>query len=117
MAAALDTDPHHGYDLEVGSGDMPTALLARPGLVTSVFVGDGQRWAKVDIVARCAASVVERPLTFSLTLQAARGTEQERRLQDFHTHGRGLENTDRGSECLVDLPGDLGGDFGEGPTC
>lgn len=114
MAAALDTDPHYRYDLEVGSGDMPNVLVARPGLVTSVFVGDGQRWAKVDIIARCAASVVERPLTFSLTLRAARGTEQEQQLQDFHTFGRGLDTPVEAANVSIDLPGDLGGDFGEG---
>ena len=114
LVVALDTDPHYRYDIEVGGGEMPRMLLTKPGLVSTVFVDQDQRWAKVDIIARCAASVTERPLSFEVTLRAEPGSDNERRLRDFHTYGAGFASPMDAANLAFDLPGQLGGQYAEG---
>ena len=58
----LDHDPHYRYELRFGEGTPPSPprTADRPGLVMHFMnaVKDG-RWTTVDVIARCAASIVE----------------------------------------------------------
>lgn len=60
----LDTDPHYRYELRFGEGSLPP-VPSRPRLAMTWMSGDtrGGPWIAVDVIARCAASAQERPIT------------------------------------------------------
>ena len=107
---ALDTDPHYRYELRFGEGEFPNPP-SRPGLVMTWMTGDidGGRWVAVDIIARCAASAQERPITVSGRFIADRGSDFERALRDFFSYGTSFTSPEGAYEGEVDAPGGLGG--------
>ncbi|GAB3428384.1 restriction endonuclease [Flindersiella endophytica] len=110
----LDQDPHYRYELRFGEGQLPKP--SRPGLVLSWLTGegDGGPWTMVDVIARCAASVYERPITIKGNIRVDRGSDLERSLQDFLSYG-GSFSAEGAFHGEVDAPGGLGGPL-EGAT-
>lgn len=111
----LQGDPHYRYELRFGEGDLP-ALGGRSGLVMSVVSrreGDTS-WAIVDVIARCAVSVEERPITIQGKLTAKPGSDFEASLRDFVSHGTPFVSPDDSFSGSIDAPGGLGGTFHTG---
>lgn len=84
----LDHDPHYRYELRFGEGTPPEPPKdgERPGLVMHcVIAKEGGRWTTVDIIARCAASTDERPITINGTFTAEPGSEFAHELEAFFT--------------------------------
>ncbi len=89
----------------------------RPGLVLSYVAGDTktERWAIVDVIARCAASTQERPVTVDGALRLKPGSEAEKAYQDFLTYGAPFTSPAGAYYGQIDAPGGLGGPL-EGAT-
>lgn len=108
--SALDSDPHYRYEHHFGEGSLP-GMSSRPGLVMTWIAGDvdGGRWVAVDVIARCAASVQERPITGTVHFTAERGSDSETAFRDFINYGAPF--TSPQDACRVELtaPGGLGG--------
>jgi hypothetical protein len=106
----LDTDPHYRYEFRFGEGGFPSPP-SRPGLVMTSMSGDvhGGPWVAVDIIARCAASVQERPITIAGRFVAESGSDFEKTLRDFFSYGSPFTSPEGAYEGEVDAPGGLGG--------
>jgi hypothetical protein len=107
----LDADPHYRYELHFGEGPLP-GMSSRPGLVMTWIAGDanGGRWTAVDIIARCAASVQERPITVTGQFVTERGSEFEATFRDFISYGTPFTSPEGTyQEVEVTAPGGLGG--------
>jgi len=106
---SLDTDPHYRYELRFGAGELP-ALPARNWLVMSCISGDGKEgpWVIVDIFARCAQSVIERPITVSGTISAGGDPAAEADMKAFVEYGTPFNSAENATEFTVDAPGGLG---------
>lgn len=106
----LDADPHYRYELRFGAGE-PTGPPSTPGLVmTWIRSSDtGRQWIAVDIIARCAASVVERPITVKGRFRADPDSDFARALRDFVDYGVPFTTPAGGFEGTIDAPGGLGG--------
>jgi hypothetical protein len=78
-------DPHFSYDFSVGSAcpEVPD----QPGLVAAVQEGDGERWVTFKVLARCAESLVERPVPLSLRITAEPGSSLCRDIEAFDRYG------------------------------
>jgi len=107
---SLDTDPHYRYELRFGEGPLPD-MSSRPYLVMSWIAGsvNGGRWTAVDIIARCAASVQERPITIAGHFVAESGSDFEETLYDFFSYGVPFTSPEGAYRGEVDAPGGLGG--------
>lgn len=107
---ALDTDPHYRYELRFGAGPFPE-VSSRPNLVMSCLMGSvrGEGWAAVDIIARCAASVQERPITVTGEFVVESGSDFEDTLCDFSGYGAPFTSPQGVYQGEVDAPGGLGG--------
>jgi hypothetical protein len=107
---ALSHDPHYRYEHRFGEGPMPP-VGDRPGLVMSCIAGDQAtgRWTVVDVIARCAASPVERPITVEGVLSLEPGSDAEKAYQDFLTYGASFTSPPGAYEGTIDAPGGLGG--------
>lgn len=108
---ALDHDPHYRYELQFGDGSPPDMTKAdRPGLVMRCQgVSAEGPWTVVDVIARCAASLEERPIVIKGQFTAQRGSDFERDLQAFFTYGTPFSSPDGVFDGEVDAPGGLGG--------
>lgn len=122
---ALDHDPHYRYEHRFGEGPPPTPPRQgdRPGLVMHTQAVDPGRgsWSTVDIIARCAASAEERPITIKGQFRAEPDSEFARELKDFFTYGAPFTSPDGAFDGNLDAPGGLGGPIEEarvwvGPT-
>lgn len=104
----LEHDPHYRYEHRFGSGDLP-APSSRPGLVLHLAQGDSStgRWSTVDVIARCEASVVERPIVIKGSLQLKKGSAAEA-FQDFIAYGSPFKSPDGAFSGELDAPGGLG---------
>lgn len=113
--AVLQTDPHYQYELRFGVGE-PTPAVLRPMLAMTWIRsnGRGKEWVAVDIVARCAASETERPITINGTFRAALGTEFAEDLRTFIDFGAPFTTPVGGFEGTIDAPGGLGGTLQNG---
>lgn len=108
----LDHDPHYRYELRFGEGPPPPPPHEgeRPGLVMHCMNAvKGGRWTSVDIIARCAASTDERPITIKGTFKAEPDSEFARQLEDFFTYGAPFTSPEGAFDGEVDAPGGLGG--------
>lgn len=107
---SLDTDPHYRYELRFGEGPLPD-VSSRPNLVMSWLAGDvhGGRWTAVDIIARCAASVHERPITVTGKFVVESGSDFEKTLRDFVSYGAPFTSPQGAYQGEIDAPGGLGG--------
>jgi hypothetical protein len=118
----LDRDPHYLYELHFGHGE-PPAPTPRPGLVVGSYVIDTarSRWWQVDLIARCAASVEERPITITGTLTAEADSDFARDVRDFFEFGTPFTSPEGAYSGHLDAPGGLGGELARatirtGPT-
>lgn len=109
----LNHDPHYRYEHRFGEGSPPPYPKHgdRPGLVmhTQVVEPDDGAWSSVDIIARCAASVEERPITIEGSFTARRGSELAGQLDAFYTYGAPFASPEGSFDGFVDAPGGLGG--------
>ena len=106
----LDADPHYRYELRFGEGPLPD-MPSRPNLVMTWIAGDdnGGRWTAVDIIARCAASVQERPITVTGQFVAENGSGFEETYRDFISYGAPFTSPEGAYQVEVNAPGGLGG--------
>ena len=72
-ATLNEHDPHFSYDFSVDSAC--PEVLDQPGLVAAVQEGDGERWVTFKVFARCAESLIERPVPLSLKITAEPGSD------------------------------------------
>jgi hypothetical protein len=106
-AALNEYDPHFSYDYSVDSArpEVPD----QPGLVAAVQDGDGKRWVTFKVFARCAESLVERPVPLSLTITADPGSDLHRDIEAFDKYGTPFTAPTGTADAEIDLPGGLGG--------
>jgi hypothetical protein len=114
--STLDHDPHYRYEHRFGEGAIPP-LGDRPGLVFSWMAADEKsgRWTVVDVIARCAASPQERPITVEGHLRLEPGSAAEKAYRDFLTYGAPFTSPAGAYYGEMDAPGGLGGPL-EGAT-
>jgi hypothetical protein len=107
----LRHDPHYLYELRFGHGDPP--IVERPALVFSWFRIDPatSTWQAVDVLARCAASLDERPITVQGKVRAEEGSDLADQLKDFAEFGTPFTSTAGAFDGVIDAPGGLGGDL------
>lgn len=111
----LDIDPHYRYEVRIGTGEVP-GVASRPRLMMTWVRADGAdgadgQWVAVDVIARCAASVRERPITVKGTLRATPDSDFAHALRDFVDYGAPFTAPVGGFEGVIDAPGGLGGDL------
>lgn len=106
----LDADPHYRYELRFGEGPLPDTL-SRPNLVMTWLAGSvsGGRWTAVDIIARCTASVQERPITVTGQFVAESGSDFETAYRDFISYGAPFTSPESSYQVEINAPGGLGG--------
>ena len=106
----LDHDPHYRYEHRFGEGTLPPPG-DRPGLVFSWMAADKKtgRWTVVDVIARCAASTQERPITVEGHVRLEPGSDAEKAYQDFLTYGAPFTSPADTYYGQIDAPGGLGG--------
>jgi hypothetical protein len=114
--ATLAHDPHYRYEHRFGAGTVPS-IGDRPNLVTSYVKVDtaAGNWTIVDVIARCAASVEERPITISGELHLEPGSVAEDSYHEFTKFGAPFTSGEGAFAGEVDAPGGLGGPL-EGAT-
>ena len=108
----LGRDPHHLYETRFGYGEPPIPP-ERPGLALSahhINPGAGT-WRAVDVIARCAASTDERPITIKGELTAEPGSEFAKALQAFFDFGAPFTSPAGAYTGEIDAPGGLGGEL------
>lgn len=106
----LDADPHYRYEIYSGEGLLPS-MSSRPDLVMTEIVGEakGGRWMAVDVIARCAASVQERPITGTAHFTTERGSDSETAFRDFINYGAPFTSPQDACQVELTAPGGLGG--------
>lgn len=105
--ALNEHDPHFYYDYSVDS--TRPEVPDQPGLVAAVQDGDGKRWVTFKVFARCAESLVERPVPLSLTITADPGSELHRDIEAFDKYGTPFTAPAGTADAKIDLPSGLGG--------
>lgn len=106
----LDHDPHYRYEHRFGEGAIPP-IGDRPGLVFSWMAADKNtgRWIVVDVIARCASSTQERPVTVEGTLRLEPGSDAQEEYRDFLTYGAPFTSPVGAYDGEIEAPGGLGG--------
>lgn len=77
--------------------------------MAAVQDGDGKRWVTFKVFARCAESLVERPVPLSLTITADSGSDLHRDIEAFDKYGTPFTAPAGRVDAEIDLPGGLGG--------
>ena len=93
-------DPHYSYDFSVDS--TRPEVPDRPGLVAAVQDSDGKRWVTFKVFARCAESLVERPVPLSLTITAESGSDLDRDIEAFDKYGMPFTAPGGGADAEID---------------
>jgi hypothetical protein len=108
----LDRDPHYLYEFHFGQGEPPDPS-PRPGLVIGTYIIDTarSRWWQVDVIARCAASVEERPITVTGALTVDNDTEFAADVREFYEFGTPFTSPEGAYNGHLDAPGGLGGEL------
>ena len=106
-AALNEHDPHFSYAYSVDC-DRPE-VSDQPGLVAAVQDGDGKSWVTFKVFARCAESLVERPVPLSLTITAEPGSDLGRDIEAFDKYGTPFTALAGTADAEIGLPGGLGG--------
>jgi hypothetical protein len=106
----LDSDPHYRYEFRFGQGE-PVSTVDRPNLVMTWIQSDGtgKKWQAVDVIARCAVSISERPIVVTGTVKAESGSDLAASLQDFVDYGAPFASPTGSFTGSIDAPGGLGG--------
>ena len=105
--ALNEHDPHFAYDYSVDT--VRPEVADQPGLVAAVQEGDGKRWVTIKVLARCAESLVERPVPLSIRITAEPGSDLERDLEAFDKYGTPFTAPTGTTDAEIALPGGLGG--------
>lgn len=103
--ALNEHDPHFSYDYSVDT--IRPEIPDQPGLVAAVQDGDGKRWVTFKVFARCAESLVERPVPLSLTITADPGSDLHRDIEAFDKYGTPFNAPAGTADAEIDLPGGL----------
>ncbi|MEU3624822.1 hypothetical protein BS329_17920 [Amycolatopsis coloradensis] len=108
----LDHDPHYFYEFRFGRGQ-PSKPPKRSGLVMTQYRVDpvASTWQAVDVIAYCAASVDERPITINGTLNIADDPEFAAAVKEFSEFGTPFTSPEGAYSGTIDAPGGLGGDL------
>ena len=114
----LDHDPHYRYRLSFGDGE-PPELEGRErsrAAVMAYFRADPEsgKWVVVDVIARCAASAIVRPITIQGSIAVAADSDFRQHFDDFLTYGTGFVTPDGAATFELDAPGGLGGTYSGG---
>lgn len=111
-ATLNEHDPHFSYDFSVDSAcpEVPD----QPGLVAAVQEGDAERWVTFKVFARCAESLVERPVPLGLKITAESGSDLHRDIEAFDRYGTPFTAPAGTADAALDLPGGLGGSLAGG---
>lgn len=106
----LDTDPHYRYELRIGEGEFRNPPDS-PDLVMSWMTRNvnDSRWVAVDVIARCAASIQERPIVVKGRFIADQGSDFESCLREFFHYGAPFTSPEGAYEGEIDAPGGLSG--------
>src|SRR5439155_19528027 len=78
-------------------------------LVAAVQEGDGERWVTFKVFARCAESLVERPVPLSLRITAELDSDLHRDIEAFDRYGTPFTAPAGTADAELNLPGALGG--------
>ncbi|GAA2729393.1 hypothetical protein CAE01nite_28740 [Cellulomonas aerilata] len=105
------SDPFYRYSISLGDTDL---TREEEWLVAAAQTSDGSRTVTVRVFARCAESVVERPVPMSVRIDPAGDTELLAKLRDFTKFGVGFTAPDGTVDVDMDLPGGLGGSLKSG---
>lgn len=108
--AVLDHDPHYKYELHFGHAEPPPPS-ERPCLAMSATRThpSEQTWQRIDVIARCAHSQHERPITVSGKLEVETGSEDARSVQEFFDYGTPVVSPVGKYTGSITAPGGLGG--------
>lgn len=108
----LDRDPHYTYELRMGQGQ-PPAAPNRPRLVLSAYEVNTTKatWLAVDVIARCAASLDERPITINGQLDLSNGQGFAEVVREFFEFGTPFTSPEGAFSGVLDAPGGLGGEM------
>lgn len=111
-----DADPHYMYDFAVGTAPAPPPILPNgyPALVASTTRQVEGRYVTVHVLARCAESLYERPITHTGTIVVDRDSDEEREWRKFLEYGRVPTRRLRIRNFVIDMPGGLGETSDEG---
>ncbi|MCT7293900.1 hypothetical protein NVV99_23630 [Rhodococcus sp. PAE-6] len=103
-------DPHYMYDITVGSSPAPSPVPSDhyPTVVASVSKPIDDQVVTVHILARCAESLVERPITYTGTIVVDRDSDDEREWNKFLDYGLVPSRKLKIRDMISDLPGGLG---------
>src|SRR6266704_6564720 len=85
----------------------PTSLVWWPQSRTAT----GKRWVTFKVFARCAESLVERPIPLSLKITAEAGSQLQRDIEAFDRYGTPFSAPAGTADAELDLPGSPGGAF------
>jgi len=100
-------DPHFAYDYAVDTARPEVA--DQPGLVAAVQESDGKRWVTFRVLARCAESLIERPVPLSIRITAEPGSDLHRDIEAFDKYGTPFTAPTGTANADIGLPGGLGG--------
>lgn len=103
----LTRDPHYRYEYRTGSGE-PAPPARIPGLVMSTYESRRNFWFAIDVIALCAASIEERPITVNGEVSVRKGTKDAESLQAFFEYGT-HPDADLSFTGSLDAPAGLGG--------
>jgi len=108
----LGHDPHYLYEVRFGHGDPPEPTM-RPGLMMTEYRIDPavSTWQSVDIIARCAASAVERPITIDGMLTVEGNPEFAAAVKEFFEFGTPFSSPEAAYNGTIHAPGGLGGEL------
>lgn len=109
---ALDRDPHYLYELRFGHGE-PAYPPPRPRYMFGQYLIDTHTgtWHAIDVIARCAESANQRPVTVNGQLVAQPGSDFADALKDFAQFGTPFTSPEGAFSGNLDAPGGLGGDL------
>ncbi|WP_433503058.1 hypothetical protein ACQP04_25325 [Pseudonocardia halophobica] len=98
-------DPHYLYDFAVLSGE-PDFTTAPPSAVMSEFVGrDGGPALRIDVRARYAQAVEDRPITTTVSFRVPEGNDAVRESVDrFRLYGEDISVTAEFASVSIDDP-------------
>lgn len=110
-----DADPHFLYEIAVGIAPAAPPILGDgyPAFVATVSDQVEGQVVTVHILARCAESLYERPITHTGTIVVNRGSDEEREWRKFLDYGCAPTRPIKIRDFVADLPGGLGGTTAE----
>jgi len=108
----LDHDPHYLYEFRFGQGQ-PSEPPKRPRMVMTQYRVNpaASRWEAVDVIARCAASCDDRPITIAGKLNVKGNPEFAAAIREFFEFGTPFTSPEGAYSGTIDAPGGLGGEL------